>query len=374
MITGIRRGETKLLLKQKDIEKYIDLLLENLKNLKDEKLEFVWHLEDGSIYDTKSFNGWEWTQGVALYGIFKYYEQTGDRKLLDLLTEWYDKRFDEGLPEKNVNTVAPMLTLAYLFEITKNPKYLPYLEIWAEWVMHGIPRTKDDGIQHKVFLSENKDQLWDDTLMMSVLPLAKIGRLLNRPEYIEQAKKQFLVHIKYLFDKKTGLWFHGWTFDGNHNFADALWGRGNCWVTIVIPEIIETLDLKEGDFFREYLVDTLNRQIETLAKIQNENGLWHTLLTDPQSYVETSATAGFAFGILKAIRKRYVGKEYEETALKAVNAVINNINEAGEVQNVSFGTAMGENLQFYKDIPITPMPYGQSLSVLCLVEYLNYFK
>lgn len=374
MITGIRRGETKLLLKQKDIEKYIDLLLENLKNLKDEKLEFVWHLEDGSIYDTKSFNGWEWTQGVALYGIFKYYEQTGDRKLLDLLTEWYDKRFDEGLPEKNVNTVAPMLTLAYLFEITKNPKYLPYLEIWAEWVMHGIPRTKDDGIQHKVFLSENKDQLWDDTLMMSVLPLAKIGRLLNRPEYIEQAKKQFLVHIKYLFDKKTGLWFHGWTFDGNHNFADALWGRGNCWVTIVIPEIIETLDLKEGDFFREYLVDTLNRQIETLAKIQNENGLWHTLLTDPQSYVETSATAGFAFGILKAIRKRYIGKEYEETALKAVNAVINNINEAGEVQNVSFGTAMGENLQFYKDIPITPMPYGQSLSVLCLVEYLNYFK
>ena len=64
-----------MLLKQKDIENYIDLLLENLKNLKDEKLEFVWHLEDGSIYDTKSFNGWEWTQGVALYGIYKYYEQ-----------------------------------------------------------------------------------------------------------------------------------------------------------------------------------------------------------------------------------------------------------------------------------------------------------
>ena len=186
-----------MLLKQKDIENYIDLLLENLKNLKDEKLEFVWHLEDGSIYDTKSFNGWEWTQGVALYGIYKYYEQTGDRKLLDLLTEWYDRRFEEGLPEKNVNTVAPMLTLAYLYEITKNPKYLPYLEIWAEWVMHGIPRTKDDGIQHKVFLSENKDQLWDDTLMMSVLPLAKIGKLLNRPEYIEQAKKQFLIHIKF---------------------------------------------------------------------------------------------------------------------------------------------------------------------------------
>ena len=95
---------------------------------------------------------------------------------------------------------------------------------------------------------------------------------------------------------------------------------------------------------------------------------------DNSSYVETSATAGFAFGILKAIRKRYIDRKYEDTALKAVNAVINNINEDGEVQNVSFGTAMGNDLQFYKDIPITPMPYGQSLSVLCLVEYLNYFK
>ena len=360
--------------RQRDIEDYIELLIENLKNLKDEKQEFVWRLEDGKIYDTKSFNGWEWTQGVALYGIYKYYEQTGEKRLLDLLEEWYESRFEEGLPEKNVNTVAPMLTLAYLYELTKNPKYLPYLEIWSEWVMYGIPRTRDDGIQHKVFLSENKSQLWDDTLMMSVLPLAKIGKLLNKPEYIEQAKKQFLIHIKYLFDKETGLWFHGWTFEGNHNFADALWGRGNCWVTIAIPEIIEILELKEGDFFRDYLVDTLERQIETLVKVQAKNGLWHTLLLDPSSYLETSATAGFAFGILKAVRKRYIGKEYEKAALKAVEAVIENINEYGEVQNVSFGTAMGDTLQFYKDIPITPMPYGQSLSILCLGEYLNYFK
>lgn len=61
-----------------------------------------------------------------------------------------------------------------------------------------------------------------------VLPLAKIGKVLNRPHYVEEAKRQFLLHIKYLFDTKTGLFFHGWTFeDGGHNFANALWGRGN---------------------------------------------------------------------------------------------------------------------------------------------------
>jgi rhamnogalacturonyl hydrolase YesR len=47
------------------------------------------------------------------------------------------------------------------------------------------------------FRLENKNQIWDDTLMMTgsfgqrlelipVIPLAKIGLLLNRPQYIEE--------------------------------------------------------------------------------------------------------------------------------------------------------------------------------------------
>ena len=95
-----------------------------------------------------------------------------------------------------------------------DPSYLPYLDTWAEWLMapDGLPKTEDGGFQHIVFNDVNPGELWDDTLMMSVLPLAKIGLLLNRPHYVEEAKRQFLIHIKYLFDKKTGLWFHGWDF------------------------------------------------------------------------------------------------------------------------------------------------------------------
>lgn len=43
-------------------------------------------------------------------------------------------------PGQNVNTVAPFLTLAYLYEITKESKYLAYLDAWAEWVMNDLPR------------------------------------------------------------------------------------------------------------------------------------------------------------------------------------------------------------------------------------------
>ncbi|WP_160725203.1 beta-galactosidase BglB [Bacillus sp. USDA818B3_A] len=344
--------------------------MNNLTEIKDQSGEFLLNF-DGLIVDDKSWHVWNWPQGVGLYGIYKYWKLTNDQKAMDIITQWFDARFEEGVPPKNVNTMAPMLTLAFLYEETKNQTYLPYLEDWAEWVMYDMPRTKEDGLQHMTYGPENKNQLWDDTLMMTVLPLAKIGKLLNKPEYLEEAKKQFLIHIKYLTDKKTGLWFHGWTFEENHNYAEALWARGNCWITIAIPEIIEILDLKKGDFLREFLIDALNRQIEALAKYQDESGLWHTLINDPSSYLEASATAGFAYGILKSVHKRYVSQDYKETAHKAIRGLIEEIDETGALQKVSVGTGMGDTHDFYKEIRITTMPYGQSLAVLCLSEFLH---
>jgi unsaturated rhamnogalacturonyl hydrolase len=361
-------AETSVIAK-KEIIHYIDLLMNNLTGIKDDSGEFLLNF-DGLVVDDKSWNVWNWPQGVGLYGIYKYWKLTNDQKAREIIDGWFAERFKEGVPPKNVNTMAPLLTLAHLYEDTKDQTYLPYLEEWAEWVMHEMPRTVEGGLQHMTYGPENKNQLWDDTLMMTVLPLAKIGKLLRRPEYLEEAKKQFLIHIKYLTDRQTGLWFHGWTFEGNHHYAEALWGRGNCWITISIPEIIEILELEEGDFLREFLVDALERQIEALARFQDDSGLWHTLINDKTSYLEASASAGFAYGILKAVHKRYVSQEYKDTAHKAIHAILREITDDGTLQKVSVGTGMGETLDFYKEIRTTAMPYGQSLAVLCLSEFL----
>lgn len=351
------------------IDDAIARLTHNLINIKDETGEFLLRLEDGRVIDTKGWAGWEWTHGIGLYGIFRHYEQTGDDAALQIIRGWFADRFAEGQTTKNINTVAPFLTLAYIYELFADAEYAPYLDEWAEWLMDGIPRTEEGGFQHIVYNSENYQQLWDDTLMMSVLPLTKIGLVFDRPHYIEEAKKQFLVHIKYLYDKKTGLWFHGWTFDGRHNFADALWARGNCWVTIAIPEFIELLDLPEGDALRTYLIETLLAQIEALAEHQHDSGLWRTIIPDADSYLEASATAGFAYGIMKAVRKGYIDAKYEAMAEKAVRGVLANISEDGELQQVSFGTPVFDTIQGYKDIPLTSMPYGQSMAILALGEY-----
>lgn len=372
---AFKKGEGKLIIKeelfvQKEVvEETIARLVENLTTINDDSGEFLLDF-DGLKVDDKSWSVWNWPQGVGLYGIYKNYQLTKNPRAAEVVKEWFAERMQEGAPPKNVNTMAPILTMAYLYEETGDTRYLPYLQQWAEWVMNDMPRTEEDGLQHATYGPENKNQLWDDTLMMTVLPLAKIGKLLDRPEYLEEARYQFMIHIKYLMDKRTGLWYHGWTFEGNHNYAEAFWGRGNCWLTIAIPEIITILELKEGDAFRKLLIETLEAQVQTLAKYQSESGLWHTLIDDPTSYLESSATAGFAYGILKAVHERYLPKKYLEIAYRAIQGLLEQVDETGEVQNVSVGTGMGDDLEFYRTIGKTAMPYGQSLLVLCLTELL----
>jgi unsaturated rhamnogalacturonyl hydrolase len=52
--------------------------------------------------------------------------------------------------------------------------------------------------------------------------------------------------------------------------------------------------------------------------------------------------------------------------------VLASIDRDGMVANVSYGTRMGRDLQFYRDIPIHPTGYGQALAILCLTEGLRH--
>jgi len=51
--------------------------------------------------------------------------------------------------------------------------------------------------------------------------------------------------------------------------------------------------------------------------------------------------------------------------------VLDNISEDGELQQVSFGTPVFDDLEGYREIPLTSMPYGQSLAILALAEFLR---
>ncbi|MCQ0970063.1 glycoside hydrolase family 88 protein [Paracoccus sp. TK19116] len=325
---------------------------------------------DGSSGDYISFDAWEWPQGVGLYGLAQLWLARGkDPALGRRLTEWYDRALDRRLPGLNVNTTAPMLALSILWRETRDPRHGAVLEDWAERVMQDAPRTPFGGFQHDVSDKLNAGELWDDTLFMMALFLASYGQASGRRDLVDEAVRQFLVHAQFLTDRETGLWFHGWTFEGRHNFARARWARGNAWVTACLIDLPELAEIEPGA--RSHLTALLRDQAAALLPLQAPSGAWHTLLDDAASYEETSATAGFAYGLLKAARLGVGDATWRDAGLRAVDAVLRQIGPDGVVGGVSYGTRMGHDLQFYRDIPIQPTGYGQSLAILALVEALK---
>jgi unsaturated rhamnogalacturonyl hydrolase len=71
------------------------------------------------------------------------------------------------------------------------------------------------------------------------------------------------------------------------------------------------------------------------------------------------------------VHERYISAEYEAVGERAVQGLLKEITPEGALRTVSVGTAMGDTKDFYKTIATTQMPYGQSLAVLCLTEYLG---
>lgn len=321
---------------------------------------------DGTPGDYVSFDSWEWPQGVGLYGLVRMWQRTGDDKLLKTIEDWYDRRIAAGLPAMNVNTTAPMLALSELWRRERQPRFKALLDDWANRVVDAMPRTPEGGFQHNVSDKINDNELWDDTLFMVALFLASYGQASGQRRLIDEAERQFLVHAHYLADTETGLWFHGWTFEGRHNFARALWGRGNSWITVGILDLMELADITPA--VRSFLLGALEAQVAALLMLQAPSGAWHTLLDEPDSYEEISATAGFGYGLMKAARLGLGDDNCRRAGLRALAAVVDNIGPGGVVSNVSYGTRMGHDLQFYRDIPIQPTGYGQALAILCLTE------
>ncbi len=343
------------------IESRISVILEKMKNM-----EADGTVEESCPISIISMDAWEWPQGVALFAMYQYYKESGDVSVLEYLKNWFDRQLEKGLPPQNINTTCPMLTLACIYEETGDKAYLPVLRKWLRGVMEELPRTPEGGLQHVVSGVLNEGQLWDDTLYMTVLFLARMGRVLGEETYLQESIRQFMIHIKYLSDVSTGLFFHGWTFHGRHHFAKALWGRGNSWYTAGLVDYLECLTGNEG--VKEFLITTLQQQAAALEDCQDESGLWHTLLDDRDSYLETSATCAFAYGILKAARMGYLPARYFAVGEKAVKGVLEQIAEDGTVRGVSYGTPVFATLQEYRDVPLCPMPYGQSMALMMLVE------
>lgn len=371
-------------LKKEEITRKLDLVVNKLLTLGGPENES--ELENGgeSIgFFRRDFgiSEWDWPQGVGLYGLYKIMMVEKKDEYREFLCSWFKSNMAGGLPSRNINTTTPLLTLVQLNEICPDPEFESLCLSWADWLMRCLPRTEEGGFQHvtsangdRLGVRLNENEMWIDTLFMTVLFLNRMGQKYNRQDWISESIHQVLLHIKYLYDKKTGLFYHGWTFNTRDNFGGVFWCRGNSWFTAGILEYLEMFKGSLDAGVREFIVNTYKSQVRTLKKLQSQSGLWHTVLDDPASYEEVSGSAAITAGILKGIKLGILDDSYLDCAWKGVRAVMNNIDEEGTVLNVSGGTGMGADREHYKKILIAPMAYGQSLTILALIQALDNLK
>ena len=370
-------------LNKNEIRSKLDLVVDKLINLdrplNEEKLTKQGGESIGIFPRDFGIKEWDWPQGVGLYGLLKLDIHDKDSKFIEFLSNWYKINIENGLPSKNINTTAPLLTLVNLCEIISNPEFENLCLKWADWLMNCLPRTKEGGFQHvtsangdRQAVRLNENEMWIDTLFMTILFLNKMGQKYNRTDWVDESINQVLIHIKYLYDKKSGLFYHGWSFNENNNFGEVFWCRGNSWFTLGILDYIEMFEGKMNPGVKKFLLDTFKAQVNTLVKYQSETGLWHTVIDDNTSYEEVSGSAAIATGILTGIRLGILDDSFKPCAEKAIEALCNNIGKDGTVLNVSGGTGMGYDNEHYKNIIIAPMAYGQSLTIMALVETLNH--
>ncbi len=275
---------------------------------------------------------WDWPCGVAYYGISDAYEKTGKKEYLDLLKDRIDELIDLGLPKVwTVNACAMGHCLITLYQATGEQQYHDILMSKIAYLRKDALRFGDHVLQHTV--SANNDfpeQCWCDTLFMAAFLMLRVGVMEHDEELIDDALNQYYWHIKYL-----------------------------AWAAFTMSQVGGILP--QCYLYPKYIdvAGSLNEQLAALKVYQTENGLWRTVVDDPESYEEISASAGIAAAMLtrgNPLHSKYINK--------AIKGLLANVSEDGKVMNVSGGTAVMRDKEGYRGIPKAYIQgWGQGLAL-----------
>ena len=310
---------------------------------------------------------WDWPCGVAYYGITKAYEATGKQEYIDWLAGWTDEYIALGLPGWNVNACAMGHMLITLYEVTGQEKYWDIVMEKVDYLRTRALRFGDSVLQHTVSSKNDfPEQCWADTLFMAAYFLLRVGVKLKDEDIINDALKQYYWHIKYLQEPASGLWFHGYSNVQKSHMSGIHWGRANAWGAYTMSGVKKLLS---DWYLYPACMDiecSLRDQLASVKLLQTENGLWRTVLDDPQSYEEVSASCGIAAAMINngnPLHTKYVQK--------ALSGVLDNITEDGRVLNVSGGTAVMKDLEGYRNVPRSwTQGWGQGLALAFLAALL----
>ena len=218
-----------------------------------------------------------------------------------------------------------------------------------------------------------KNTLWLDDMYMGVPALAQMGKLTGEKKYFDDAVKQVIQFSQHMFNKDLGLYMHGWVQEMTVH-PEFHWARANGWALMAMTELLDVLPADhEG---RSAVLAQLQAHVKGLASYQTGKGFWHQLLDRNDSYLETSATAIYAYCMARAVNKGWIdAKAYAPACLLAWNAVTTKVNDSGQVEGTCVGTGMAFDPAFYYYRPTNVFAaHGYGPVLLAGAEIINLLK
>jgi len=323
-----------------------------------------------SIFTPGDFRliSYEW--GVAYTGMLEAGAATGDKKFTDYTIKRINfindvvahyKTFLKTNPGANTPVASVLqpkalddagsMTAAIIkaarTDVSLKTKLRPVIDNYVNYIMTKEYRLKDGTLARNRPLPNT---LWLDDLYMSLPALVQMGTLTGDKKYFDEALKQYGLFSKRMFNHEKGLYMHGWV-QGMEPHPQFHWARANGWALLTKVEILDALPANYPG--RAHVLSMLREHVAGLARLQDKTGLWHQLLDRNDSYLETSATAIYAYCIAHAIDKGWLdAKAYGPMAILAWNAVSTKVNAQGQVEGTCVGTGMAFDPAFYYYRPV----------------------
>ncbi|OYP60535.1 glycoside hydrolase family 88 protein [Prevotella sp. P2-180] len=283
---------------------------------------------------------WSYVMGIELEAMLDTYLKYGGddiRKYCQLYTDTMINTKGEirtyKLEDYNLDQIRTGHFVARMYEKYPEAKNLAAMKTLMKQ-LDKQPRTKEGVYWHKAIYAY---QVWLDGIFMGLPYRCLTARMLLKPKKAQRiyddAVNQISKTYERTLDPKTGLNRHAWDETHEMFWADKetglsqhCWGRAQGWYTMAL---IELLDAMPEDYERRgEVIELLRKDLDAVIKWQDkETGLWYQVMDQPGrkgNYLESTCSSMFAYVLMKATNKGYLGDKYFLAGKKAYLGILKN--------------------------------------------------